>query len=437
VLFSVVVEKPEGFSLFYLKIVVSSVAALLAWVGFVGFATLSGWWYSPITTSADPRVFMDAARGVVEAKNAGNVGLVLIEDGKVYEAHFAGVSQQIDRETLFPAASMSKWITALGIMTLVQTGSIDLDAPVATYLTRWQLPPSEFNHDGVTVRGLLSHTSGLTDGLGFGDYESDEILPSLEESLLQPRASSGRDVQVAIGRTPGTEWDYSGGGYLILQLIIEEVSGQSFESYMQAALLQPLAMSRSTYRYIGSIENRSNSYDTNGQQATLYQYAASAATGFSTSVADMTRLVQALLADASSSPLRHETIKSMRKPNGTLFGFDIWGLGTILYAPTESGDFVFGHDGQNEPAINSAVRINPDTGDAIIVLVSGNQSLATLLGFEWVFWQTGVPDFLGFGYVYERGVRIMLFGGVLILVLTLLGTWWLRRDQWGQTKVPE
>jgi CubicO group peptidase (beta-lactamase class C family) len=367
----------------------------------------------------------------VASENVGNVALVLIEDGKVYEEYFNSVSQEIDRDTLFPAASMSKWIAALGVMNLVQAGDIDLDVPISTYLTRWQLPPSEFDHDGVTVRSLLSHMSGLADGLGFGDYEPDEVLPSLEASLQHPRASSGLDVQIALGRAPGSEWDYSGGGYLILQLIIEEVSGRSFADYMQAVLFQPLAMSRSTYGYIGSFQNRSNSYDESGQQATLYQYAASAATGFSTSVADMIRLVQAQLADPSPANfLRRDTLAQMREPNATYYGFDIWGLGTILYAQAESGDFVYGHDGQNEPAINSAVRINPDSGDAIIVFASGNKSLATLLGFEWVFWQTGVPDFLGFGYVIKEGMRILIIGAIVILVLAIFSTWWLRRRRY-------
>jgi len=117
----------------------------------------------------------------------------------------------------------------------------------------------------------------------------------------------------------------------------------------------------------------------------------------------------------------------MRKPNATFFGFDIWGLGTILYAPTGSEDYIYGHDGQNEPALNSAVRINPDSGDAIIVFSSGNKSLATLLGFEWVFWQTGVPDFLGLGYVIEGGIRVMAIGCVLILLLGIASAWWYRR----------
>jgi CubicO group peptidase (beta-lactamase class C family) len=414
--------------MFYLKFVVSTVTALIVWAVFVGLTTISGWWYSPITSKADPRNFMDAAIDVLDIRNVGNVAMVLIEDGEVYEEYFDAVSQEIDSDTIFPTASMSKWVAALGVMKLVQTGKIDLDVSISTYLTRWQLPPSEFENDDVTVRQLLSHTSGLSDGLGFGDYEPDEVLPSLEESLMQPRASSGRDVQIALGRPPGTEWGYSGGGYLILQLIIEEVSGQAFEDYMQTALFRPLAMSRSTFNYIGNVENISFSYDERGQQAPTYQYAASAATGFSTSLSDMTTLVQSLLADRElPNSLRHETIKQMRAPTGTYFGFDIWGLGTILYAKTGSGDYVYGHDGQNEPAINAAVRINPDTGDAIVALASGNKSLATNLGFEWVFWQTGTPDFLGFGHIIKGGVRAMIFGSALILILATLYAWRIRR----------
>ena len=176
-------------------------------------------------------------------------------------------------------------------MNLVQTGKIDLDQPIGMYLTRWST--SEFDHDIVIVRGLLCHMSGLEDGLGYGDYEPDEALPSLEAPLQHPRASSGRDVQIKLGRAPGNEWDYSGGGYLILQLIIEEVSGQPFADYMQTALFDPVAMSRSTYKYIGTIRNSSNSYDANGQPVTSYQYAASAATGFSTSLANMAQPVHA------------------------------------------------------------------------------------------------------------------------------------------------
>jgi hypothetical protein len=136
----------------------------------------------------------------------------------------------------------------------------------------------------------------------------------------------------------------------------------------------------------------------------------------------MTKLVLALLDtnDATVAPLRHTTVADMREPKATILGADAWGLGTSLYAPTATGDYVYGHDGQNEPALNAAVRINPVSHDAIIVLASGNPSLATHVGFEWVFWQTGLPDFLGLGYVTDRGVQIFAYGAIVILTIMVL-----------------
>lgn len=100
----------------------------------------------------------------------------------------------------------------------------------------------------------------------------------------------------------------------------------------------------------------------------------------------------------------------MREPHGKQFGADIWGLGTMLYAPTAADAFVFGHDGQNDPAINAAVRINPDNGDAIIALTSGGRLLATRLASEWTYWQTGGPDFLVIGTALREAVVPLLAG---------------------------
>ena len=94
----------------------------------------------------------------------------------------------------------------------------------------------------------------------------------------------------------------------------------------------------------------------------------------------------------------------MRQPHGRQLGLDIWGLGVALYAPTASGAYVYGHDGSNAPAINTSMRINPDNGDAVIVLVTGNPSLATAIGSEWTLWQTGSPDF----FMADRAARSAL-----------------------------
>ena len=109
----------------------------------------------------------------------------------------------------------------------------------------------------------------------------------------------------------------------------------------------------------------------------------------------------------------------MREPHGFLMKSGIWGLGTILYVQAPHGDFVFGHDGANEPAINASVRINPETSDAFVMLVSGHPSLASSIGSEWVLWQTGYPDFLSTDRAPKSALFPILVGSLVILLLLL------------------
>lgn len=375
--------------------------------------------------TGDASSFMRAAIKMIDEGNRGNAALVLIEDGAISAEYYSSTAGLVDRDTVFATASMSKWITALGVMKLVEEGRLDLDRPVEDYLSRWQLPPSKFNNRSVTARRLLAHTAGLTDGLGFGDYHRDESLPPLEQSLTSPRASSGEPVVIAVGIEPGSKWRYSGGGYLLLELLVEEICGESFEAFISRAILQPLDMTHSGYNYLEEVENSAKSYDTNGVPTPNYHYASKAATGFNTSAGDMAKLVIAHFPVVGDKPPAHSVltqsmIDAMRKPHAKLHGIiDIWGLGTMLYAPTASGDFVFGHDGSNEPAINVSVRVNPDKSDGIVMLETGNKTLATRLGSEWVFWQTGTPDFLDIPNEMRRVIPAFLGGAFVILLAAL------------------
>ena len=102
-------------------------------------------------------------------------------------------------------------------------------------------------------------------------------------------------------------------------------------------------------------------------------------------------------------------------------GMDIWGLGTILYAPTENGDFIIGHDGRSTPAINTAIRLDPQSGNGIIVLETGHPLLATELAGEWVFWRTGKVDITLFARLKDKMLDTIVKGG-LVLVLLTFGT---------------
>jgi CubicO group peptidase (beta-lactamase class C family) len=403
------------------KLVAGAAIAVTAWLAFVVYSGLNGQWMSSVVAPDNTDGFAQYAVSALRQNNKGSSAFVLIEEGRIVSQFHASAGNAVDSNSVFAAASMSKWFAAYAMMKLIEDGRADLDVPVSRYLTRWQLPASEFGNDGVTIRRLLSHTAGLSDGLGFGDYDAQEQLPTLEAELSDPRASSGRPVVIGVMEEPGTQWKYSGASYLLLELLIEEISQHSFERFVQETIFEPLGMLHAGYDLLDSYENNAGTYAVDGVRTQSYKYASSAATGLVVSSADLTRfLLSQIEATEVQGPLKTATLRKMREPHGRNSGFDLWGLGTILYAPTANGDFVFGHDGANDPAINTAARINPDTGDALIVLVTGHPALATRIGSEWVLWQTGMPDVLASDAVVDSMLLPGIVGSVLILIFALV-----------------
>ena len=105
----------------------STILALAVWTGIFVAGAVEGWWRQPLAPSGQARAFMDAAITTIDKTRRGNVAFVLIENGKVFDEHFTSVGQPVDRNTLFQVASTSKWITAWGVMTLVEAGKLDLE----------------------------------------------------------------------------------------------------------------------------------------------------------------------------------------------------------------------------------------------------------------------------------------------------------------------
>ena len=408
-------------------IALSTVVCVLAWAALVIAGTTYGWWHRSLAPHGDSTAFFSAAKQLIDARNRGNVAFRLIQGGTSRDEYFVSIGKAVGPDTLFQVASLSKWVTAWAVMTLVESGKVDLDAPVSRYLTRWHLPASEFDNDGVSVRRLLSHTAGLTDGLGFAGYAPGVELPSLEATLNHPDASPGHSGVIRVGVAPGSRWQYSGGGYLILQLLIEEVTHESFEDYVRHAIFDPLGMKRSTFTVDSSTADVATFYDVDGTRATHYRFRAKAAASLYTTVADMTRFVQAHFDGPAHEPagrgvLRPQTLRLMRRPQAASLGIDIWGLGVMLFVPVGTDDFVAGHDGNNDPAINAAVRLNPQNGDGIVVLETGDHSLASTLAGEWVYWQTGMLDFIMMTIAAPSIVWSIVWGSVvLVLVGVFLG----------------
>ncbi len=420
------------------RIALLVLAALLAGVLAAGISvagSIEGWWRAPVAPRGDSAAFLAAAIGEIDSQSHGNAVLILIRHGRPVGAHFVSKGRPVDRDTLFQVASLSKWVTALGVMKLVEQGKLDLDAPVSKYLTRWHLPKSQFGNDGVTVRRLLSHSAGLTDGLGYAGFAPGKPVQRLEDSLTHAAdASPGAGGIVRVGMAPGSTFKYSGGGYTLLQLIVEEVSGQPFNDYMRKEILLPLGMIHSTYVLEPADETRvAQFYDVDGSIATHYRFTALAAASLYTSASDLTRLIQAQLPGPNGEApgrgvLKPETLRTMRAPQVSMYGAEIWGLGTILYAGNNAGGYIIGHDGNNAPAINTAARFDPASGDGIVVLETGNALLASKVAGEWVFWRTGNVDLI----TVLAGVRQMLLtalaaGGVAFLLAAALGWRFTRR----------
>jgi CubicO group peptidase (beta-lactamase class C family) len=379
---------------------------------------------------------MSAAVKLVDASNNGNAVFAILDNGSIYGVHALSVGEAVDVNTVFQTASLSKWTTAWGVMALVQEGKLDLDAPVSTYLTRWTLPESKFDNNKVTVRRLLSHTAGLTDGLGYAGFAPNAKVPSLEESLKRPDADPGVSGTIEVGREPGAEWQYSGGGYAILQLLVEEVSGEPFEAFMQRVIFRPLGMVRSSYSWTPAEGSTlATFYDVDSKPTPHYRYSAVAAVSLYTSVSDLSRFIQAHLPGKNGEPigrgvLAPATINEMWRPHASKFSEDIWGLGTILYASNNEGGFIVGHDGnRREPPINSAARLNPATGNGIVILETGTPLVATRLAGEWVFWETGNVDFLAFAMAIPGMLRLMGLGSLVIVLAVPTIAWSIQRKR--------
>ena len=410
----------------FFKIALTAVAAFAVWSVLVFLAVSEGWFRAPLTRSPDPSSFMAAADPFIADANPGNAALILIEDGEIVDSYFVSQGKPIGPQSRFQVASLSKWLTAWGVMTLVEDGRIDLDAPVETYLTRWHLPDGPFDEDGVTVRRLLSHTAGLGDGLGYQGFASAHEVQSLEQSLTAPRdASPNATGGVAVAAEPGSEWNYSGGGYTLLQLVIEEVSGQSFADYMDDAVFAPLGMNDTSFDHAKATSgDLAENFDYEGRAEPYRHYTALGASALFTTADDMARFIAAQAPEVRNPVLSEATRSQMREPHGYELGAPIWGLGTMLYADNGKGDFVVGHDGNNEPAINTAARFDPASGDGIVILETGAPLLATRLASEWVYWKTNRVDVLLFTMGIETMLLWILGGGAVILIFA--GLWFIR-----------
>jgi CubicO group peptidase (beta-lactamase class C family) len=292
----------------------------------------------------------------------------------------------VRRDTVFEAASLSKPVVAYVVLKLVDQQKVSLDAPVSRYIRTSELQ-SDPRWNRITVRMLLDHTSGLP-------------------NELQP----GETLQIAFD--PGTRFSYSGIGYSYLQQIIETVSGEPFESYIEQVVFGPLQMASSSFVWRPDYESRKASGHDSTQQPTKIRrpLVPKAPSSLHTTAADYARFLIAVL---NGTGLRPETKQAMltmqhfvqsdcvvctNKPLTNESSSVGWGLGWAV--ERSARDEHFFHWGENNGDFQAFVEGDVRSKSGVVILTNSGNGLSIVpaivkslrptkhLEFTWMGYET-------------------------------------------------
>lgn len=259
-----------------------------------------------------------------------SISLAILDQGKIIQAAYGdvatvdGVSLPCTPDVRFQNASVGKPVTAMAILKLVQDKAVDLDEDVNTYLTTWKLQPRENGKVGekVTLRMLLSHTGGINVS-GFDGFEPDSPGTRLSiKDLLE--GEQGEPIKIV--DEPGSKWQYSGGGYLIVQQLIEDVMNkgkqeherESFAQIIKRTIFDPLEMNDSSYDLPEGVKF-ARAHERNGTrlEGDYRTYPQQAAAGFWTTPTDMLKFIQEIhraFQENQGKILTMESAKEMLRP---------------------------------------------------------------------------------------------------------------------------
>ena len=302
----------------------------------------------------------------------------------VRAAGAAGSGDSVTTSTLFQAASISKPVTATAALHLVARGTLALDTDVNRYLTSWKVPDdAQTASRKVTLRRLLSHTAGLTVH-GFPGYATSEAVPTLVQVL--DGAAPANTAPIRVDAAPGTLARYSGGGYVVLQQLLADVTARPFPALMQELVLGPAGMTRSTFEQPLPAErarDAASAHDASGAriEGGWHVYPEMAPAGLWTTPTDLARWAitvadaragrAATTGDAllsrrlATEMLTAQTTGARRAPD---MSGDV-GLGPFVGGSGRA--FHFGHGGVNEGFVSDLIAY-PELGTGAAIMANGD-----------------------------------------------------------------
>jgi CubicO group peptidase (beta-lactamase class C family) len=323
------------------------------------------------------------------------VSVAFFDHGKVIWTRAYGLAdvaakKPVTSQTLFQAASISKPGSALAALHLVEEGKLSLDENVNDKLRTWKLPENQFTvQEKVTLRRILSHTAGLP-FQGLPGYASDEPIPTVLQILNGEKPANTGPIRVDV--VPGTIWRYSNEGYVVLQTLMSDVTGQTFPEIMKELVLRPAGMTHSTYeqplpKNLWSLA--AAPYDDNGEplKGGWHTYPEMAPAALWTTPSDLAHMaieIQNEYAGKSNKILSEQMVREMLTRQK-----DDWGLGVALPSGHKAR---FAHGGQNAGYRCDLEAYTEGPGLAVMTNSDGGEFLIQEL-FRAVAKEYSWPDF--------------------------------------------
>lgn len=328
---------------------------------------------------------------IMKAAKIQGVAVGLIADGDLVYAKGFGFADQagtvpVTPDTVFVAASLSKPVAARLTMSLAAQGIIQLDQPIVEVLKPWPLAPSQFDSHRITIRKLLSHTAGTSLG-GYQGWLDFNELPNLAESIAGK--TNGRGAVELIAEV-GAKFQYSGGGYTLMQLAIERTTKRKYSELAQELVFQPLGMNHTSVMMSPLVlAGAAQGHGDEGEPVPMRYYVEQAPSGLTTSVNDFAKWMAAgmFVTDAAASTSRstkaglltQHQLAAMYEPAplSTARAPDeaVYGLGHFIERLAD-GSLAVGHDGRNQAGFRAKFLMRPQARDGIVFFSNSRTGLA-------------------------------------------------------------
>ncbi|WP_460700793.1 serine hydrolase domain-containing protein [Nocardia thraciensis] len=334
--------------------------------------------------------------------------VAVVRDGKAeFVRHGSAdlaANRPVTEDTVFRIASITKTFTAIAVLQLWERGLVELDAPAADYLRGFRLVADDADFGPVTVRHLLTHTSGI----GETAYPWHALLPDFGESVRQgtslPSLGEYYRHGLRIRAEPGTRWTYTDHGFATLGQIVTDVTGVPLAEYLRAHVFRPLGMFDTTLAYADVPRvDRATGYTLgrHGPEPVVHrEMTTAAASSACSSARDMARYLDALLGGGRNDHGRVLESDTLAMMFASQYQPDprVPGLGLSFFRGLVGAHRVIEHQGIL-PGFNSQIWVAPDAGTGVLVFVTGGHRALLWLPAET---STLVHDILG---VPEPAIR--------------------------------